>query len=150
PTASSRVTSKARSCTSTTGPASSARAWITCWSSPAARPSTGRSASAGRTLCPRNNLAGKYSHPRQRVVRGMALLLVIAVIALAAVLGYAMLSGATLQNRAGANQVRLAGADYLAESGMNIAMYYLQNPDKAPGYPSFGGVGYWTGTGGEV
>jgi Tfp pilus assembly protein PilX len=87
---------------------------------------------------------------RRRDRNGLALILVIAVIALASVLGYAMLSGATLQNRAGANQARLMQADYLAESGLNIAMYYLQNPDKAPGYPNFGGVGYWSGTGGDI
>ena len=80
----------------------------------------------------------------------MALFLVLAVIALAAVLGYAMLTSATLQNRASANQARLASADYLAESGLNIAMYYLQYPDRAPGYPSFGGVGYWSGTSGDL
>ena len=64
----------------------------------------------------------------ERHSRGFALLVVVAVVALASVLGFVMLSSATLQNRASANQGRLTSADYLAESGLNIAMYYLQYP----------------------
>jgi Tfp pilus assembly protein PilX len=79
--------------------------------------------------------------------RGIALLLVVAVLALASALGFVMLSAATLQNRAGANQYRLATADYLAESGINLAMYYLQYSDRAP---SLNSSGYWAGTGGPV
>ncbi len=36
-----------------------------------------------------------------------------------------------------------AQAEYLAESGINLAMYYLQNPDKAP---ALNAAGYWGGT----
>lgn len=70
-------------------------------------------------------------------------MMVVAVVGIAAVLGYVMLSTATMQNRAGGNQVRLVSADYLAESGLNVAMYYLQYPAKAP---SLNGDGYWPGT----
>src|SRR5207249_3297207 len=52
-----------------------------------------------------------------------------------------------LQNRAGGNQSRLMTADYLAESGLNIAFYYLQYPDRAP---SLNTSGYWAGTGGDL
>lgn len=86
--------------------------------------------------------ARRHTHPR-----GMALLLVVAVLAIATALGYVMLSSATLQNRAAGNQVRLATADYLAESGINLAMYYLQYPDRAP---TLNAQGYWAGTGGDL
>jgi Tfp pilus assembly protein PilX len=88
--------------------------------------------------------------PSRKQPRGIALILVVSVVALASVLGFVMLSSAALQTRAGANQGRLTSADYLAESGINIAMYYLQYPEKAPGYPSFTGLGYWAGTGGDI
>jgi hypothetical protein len=88
---------------------------------------------------------------RRKHPRGIALMLVVAAVALASVLGFVMLSSAALQTRAAANQGRLTAADYLAESGLNIAMYYLQYPEKAPGYAgNFGGVGYWNGTGGYI
>jgi hypothetical protein len=38
-------------------------------------------------------------------------------------------------------------ADYLAESGINLAMYYLQYPENAP---ALNVDGYWSGTGGAV
>ncbi|MEO6434398.1 MAG: hypothetical protein ABIP55_01380 [Tepidisphaeraceae bacterium] len=75
--------------------------------------------------------------------KGLALMLVVAVVAIASVLGFVMLSSASLQNTAGSNQVKLSGAEYAAESGINIAMYYLQYPDQAP---SLNAGGYWPGT----
>jgi Tfp pilus assembly protein PilX len=79
--------------------------------------------------------------------RGVAMVLVITVIGLATVLGFAMLSGAMLQSRTGGNATRSATAEYLAESGINLAMYYLQYPNRAP---SLNAQGYWAGTGGAV
>ncbi|HYO07440.1 MAG TPA: hypothetical protein VER17_00580 [Tepidisphaeraceae bacterium] len=86
---------------------------------------------------------------RARRRRGVALMLVIGAVAIAAILGAAMLSTATLQNRAGANRGRSSCADYLGESGLNLALYYLQYPEKAPGYVA-GGSWYWPGTGGPI
>ena len=68
--------------------------------------------------------------------------MVVAVIAIASILGYVMLSSASLQNQAGSNQVKMLSADYLAESGLNIAMYYLQYPKNAPARNA---DGYWSG-----
>jgi Tfp pilus assembly protein PilX len=79
---------------------------------------------------------------RSRNRRGFALMMVIAVVALAAFLGYAMLASSTLQSRASSNQIKLVSADYLAESGLNVGMYYLQKPENAP---SLNGDGYWSG-----
>jgi len=84
---------------------------------------------------------------RRQHPRGIALLLVVMLLALASTMGYVMLSGVTLQNRSAANQVRLSTADYLAESGLNLAMYYLQHPDLAPILNS---SGYWGGTSGDL
>ena len=75
------------------------------------------------------------------------MMMVVAVLAVATIMGFVMLSSATLQNRAGANQSKLVDAEYLAESGINIAMYYIQYPDRAP---SLNADGYWPGTGGEL
>ena len=73
---------------------------------------------------------------------GVALVIVISAIALAAVLGYALISGAMLQSRTSSNAAKVAQADYLAESGLNLALLYLQNTDKAP---SLNASGYWSG-----
>ena len=73
-------------------------------------------------------------------------MMVIAVVAVASMLGYVMLAGATLQSRASSNQNKRASADYLAESGLNIAMYYLQKPENAP---SLNASGYWAGMSGS-
>ena len=62
----------------------------------------------------------------------MALLLVVAVLATAAVLGYAMLSVNTLQAQLASNLTHTAGAEYDAEAGANVAEYYLQTPTVAP------------------
>lgn len=72
--------------------------------------------------------------------------MVITVVALATVLGYVMLSTASLQHRAGSNQNKSLSADYLAESGLNIAMYYLQYPQQAP---ALNAAGHWAGMNGE-
>ncbi len=76
----------------------------------------------------------------------MALLLVVAVVALASALGWAMLSSAALQGKAASNSARSLSADALAESGINLAMYYLQHPDRAPYLHA---SGYWDGTRGS-
>src|SRR2546421_8380608 len=88
-----------------------------------------------------------FSIPHRRQRNGVALVMVVALILLATVLGFAMLSGSMLQMRAGGNLSKSAQADYLAESGLNLAMYYLQNPTLAP---SLNASGYWAGTGGDV
>jgi hypothetical protein len=76
-------------------------------------------------------------------------MLVVAVVALASILGLVMLSTATLANRASANQGRMFSADYLAQSGVNLAMYYLQYPDRAPA-AQVNASGYWGGTSGDI
>lgn len=92
-------------------------------------------------------MRSRTAHRRNR--RGLALMLVIAVVALASVLGLVMLSSATLANRSSANQGRMFAADYLAQSGIDLAMYYLQYPDRAPA-AQVNASGYWGGTGGDI
>jgi hypothetical protein len=96
---------------------------------------------------PAPGAAGAAGAPGAARASGMALFLVIAVVGLAAVLGFAMLSSATLQTRTGANAQRGGSVDYLIESGINLAMYYLQYPEKAPALNS---SGYWAGTNGHI
>src|SRR5687767_14267711 len=90
-----------------------------------------------------DNVGQVRQSPRgRRGRRGIALMMVVAVVALASLLGYTMLATATMQSRASGNQTKLVSADYLAESGLNIAMYYLQKPENAPTLNA--GV-YWGG-----
>jgi Tfp pilus assembly protein PilX len=86
----------------------------------------------------------KTSQQRRRPPRGIALAIVVCVMAVAAVLGYAMLAGSALQAVASSNAINSAIADAQAESGVHLAMYYLLNPQNAPGYSSVTGW-YWTG-----
>lgn len=58
--------------------------------------------------------------------------MVIAMMGLCACLGYAMLYGAATDAQAADNAVMAGQADALAESGVNLAMYYLRYPAKAP------------------
>jgi hypothetical protein len=67
----------------------------------------------------------------------MALVMVVSVVAVAAVLGYALLAATQLQAQAGGNVVRSAAADYLADSGVQLAMWHLQHTN-----------GGWTGRSG--
>src|SRR3954470_11641193 len=63
---------------------------------------------------------------------GLALVLVIAVLAFAAVIGFAMLSSASMQAQTTLNSNLALSADALADSGVDLASYYLINPTKAP------------------
>lgn len=72
--------------------------------------------------------------------RGLALVLVLAVLALASVIGFALLSSSTLKAQVNQNATQAASADYVAESAVQAAFYYLQYPSKAPAS--------WTGTAG--
>ena len=63
---------------------------------------------------------------------GIALVLVVLVMALAGVMAYAMLSAAAVQATSSANAVAAATARAQAESGIHLAMYYLLNPANAP------------------
>ena len=64
--------------------------------------------------------------------RGIALVLVVTILGIATVLGAAILASASLQSEAKANSASAAEAQYLAESGVNVATYFLQNPQNAP------------------
>jgi hypothetical protein len=62
-------------------------------------------------------------------------MMVTAVVAVASVLGLAILSSSTLQAEASANHDQSAHADGLAESGINLGLYYLQNLNDAAKCP---------------
>ncbi len=63
---------------------------------------------------------------------GLALVLVMTVLAFAAIIGFAMLSTASMQAQTTNNSNLAMSADALADSGIDLACYYLINPGKAP------------------
>ncbi|MCC6422664.1 MAG: hypothetical protein IT447_04240 [Phycisphaerales bacterium] len=68
-------------------------------------------------------------HPHRR---GMALITVLLVLSFACVMGMGMLSASALQGQMAISTQAAARAEYLAESGVNLAMYYLQYPNASP------------------
>src|SRR4051812_40414087 len=65
-------------------------------------------------------------HPRTKR-HGVSLMMVMAVVAVATVMGMAILSSNTLQAEASTNQDQAWQADAMAESGINLGLYWLQN-----------------------
>src|SRR3989442_4278586 len=63
---------------------------------------------------------------------GLALVLVVTVLAFAAIVGFAMLSTASMQAQTTLNSNLALSADALADSGVDLGCYYLLNPTKAP------------------
>jgi Tfp pilus assembly protein PilX len=76
---------------------------------------------------------------------GMALVLVVCVMALAAVLSYALLATASIQAAASNNAMAGAIAQAQAEAGVKLAMYYLLNPQYAPSQSVVNSVAFWPG-----
>jgi hypothetical protein len=64
--------------------------------------------------------------------RGLATMMVLVIIALASLIGMAMLASASLQESIASNTARGVAADYIAESAVQTASFYLQNPAKMP------------------
>lgn len=64
--------------------------------------------------------------------RGAALMVVMIVVAVATVLGFAMVSASALQSQTAGNLRYVTTAEYLADSGAQLAYYYLQYPSASP------------------
>lgn len=64
--------------------------------------------------------------------RGVAMMIVMVVVGLCTVLSFALVSSQSVLVQASGNGARAAQADALAESGLALATYYLQNPADAP------------------
>jgi hypothetical protein len=86
------------------------------------------------TAPPVSNFANIAAAPDARSARprGMAVMMVVIAVAVCSVMGYAMLWGASLNVQQMDNAVLAAQADSLAESGINLATYYLRYPSNAP------------------
>ncbi len=69
-------------------------------------------------------------------------MLAVIMVGLATVMGYALLASTAMQAQITDTSLNAAHADCLAESGVNLAMYYLQNPNNAP---LTAGQTYWQG-----
>ena len=63
----------------------------------------------------------------RRNQKGFALLLVLLVVAMAAVLGYSYLASSAIRNRSSAHLVRNVRARYLAESGLQHALFMMRS-----------------------
>ncbi len=72
--------------------------------------------------------------------RGLALVVVVAAIALASMIGYAMLSSSSIQAQMRHNAASADVGAYVGESAVQSALYYLQYPSRIPSD--------WTGTSG--
>lgn len=85
--------------------------------------------------------------PRARRSRGIALILVLCLVGVCSVLGFAMLSTASLQVRVSANSEEAAALEALSDSGMQMAAYYLQNVHAAPAgeCTTVAGQTWWAG-----
>ncbi|CAN5695535.1 hypothetical protein BH09PLA1_BH09PLA1_30720 [soil metagenome] len=92
----------------------------------------------------------------RRRYAGMALMLVLSAIALATILGASILATSSTQTQVNANILSAARAEYLAESGVQLAIYYLQNPQYAPvlnntgNYPGQSGISFGADVPGTV
>ncbi len=81
----------------------------------------------------RSNLACFLpTHRRAATRRGVALLLVLGVVAAASILGWAMLSASSMHAQVNENVSDSVASKYLADSGVSYAMYYLRYPEKSP------------------
>lgn len=80
------------------------------------------------TIVPRNGRGGN----RRTARRGVALMLVLGVVAVGSILGWAMLSSASLRAQLDSNVNDSIESKYLADSGISYAMYYLRYPSKSP------------------
>src|SRR5206468_936382 len=98
----------------------------------------------------------RVSVPRAERRRGATLMIVMVVIAVATVLGYAMVSASALQSQTAGNMKYVSTAEYLADSGAQLALYYLQNPSASPVampggyYPGQTGVTFGSTVGGTA
>lgn len=85
--------------------------------------------------------------------RGVAMLLVLGVVAIASVLSWAMLSTASVRAKVEAVSTDGLEAAYQADSGVSYALYYLRYPEKSPVatqqgtyntfYPGQSGLSMW-------
>jgi hypothetical protein len=78
---------------------------------------------------------------------GIALVLVVIVMGVATILAYALLANSVMQEQAEAGQAAAVQAGNLADSGVALAMYYLQHPLNAPSLNAYSGTipAYWPG-----
>jgi hypothetical protein len=80
---------------------------------------------------------------RRRGRHGVAMILVLIVVAMAMIIGMAVLSSSSLQSQVSGSATGGLTADSFSESGISLATYYLMNPDKAP---TLNADGWWPGT----
>ena len=75
--------------------------------------------------------------------RGVALLLVVAMLALAGVLAYSLLASSSIAAESAAHARATVVADLMAESGVSLALHYLRHPQDSPVPLINGASGDW-------
>jgi hypothetical protein len=88
--------------------------------------------------------AARWTAAKRDRKTGMALLMVTVAVAVATVLGYAVLANTNTGARIAETATLAAQADSLAESGINYAEYNLEHPDLAPAFTG----SFWPGASG--
>ena len=78
----------------------------------------------------------RFNYLNRKRCTGVALMLVIPVVALSAVLSYAVLANVATQNQISVNAELAAQADCLSESGINYAIYQLQQKVTSQNAPA--------------
>lgn len=77
--------------------------------------------------------------------RGIALVMVMVLVAAASIMTYAVLASTSVRAQVSASAQDRLQRQYLADSGLNLALYYLQNPSASPvalTYGEYGNVHY--------
>ncbi len=87
----------------------------------------------------REAIAPRRHHGR----RGVVLILVLSLVAIATILSYGMLAAAAMEAQSAAHAAASIRAQAMAENGVNVAMHYLMNPQDSPVPLVKGGAGDW-------
>jgi len=77
--------------------------------------------------------------------RGIAMILVLVVVAAASIMAYGVIASATITTKITSASATRLQRQYLTESGLNLALYYLHNPAASPVsliYGEYGNVHY--------
>lgn len=77
--------------------------------------------------------------------RGIALVMVMVLVAAASIMTYAVLASTSVRAQVSSTAKERLQRQYLADSGLNLAIYYLQNPTASPvalTYGAYGNVHY--------
>jgi hypothetical protein len=82
-----------------------------------------------------------YRFVRPLARRGIAMMLVMMAVATIGVMAYALCAAARMRSQIASSASIRSQGEHLAESGLNLAVYYLQNPKSSPVALAYGASG---------